>query len=270
MASREGRRRTSRAPGIWRGTAAKRTEHAPHGVQGRSLPSARLVSGLIVLSLLGVLLLFFSAGAFYVQDIRSIAVGGLEYLTVQEVFELSQVDDVHIFWIDPAQVRESILRSSTVADVDVEVGWPPEMLRISVQERQPALVWEQAGVPTWIDLRGRVMVLREERPDLMRIVADNAVEGPLGPNVQLDPDIVGGALQLHSLFPDLQLLRYHPEYGLGYADSHGWEAWFGTGTDMPNKAVVYEALVKNLLSRNIQVSAINVANTHAPFYLGRS
>jgi hypothetical protein len=189
---------------------------------------------------------------------------------VQEVFELSQVEAVHIFWIDPAQVRESILRSSTVADARVEVGWPPDILRISVQERQPALVWDQAGVPTWIDLRGRVMLLREDRPDLLRIVADNALEGPLGPNVQLDPDIVGGALQLRSLFPELQLLRYHPEYGLGYADSRGWEAWFGTGTDMPNKVVVYESLVENLLSRNIQVSAVNVANTHAPFYVGRS
>ncbi len=270
MASREGRRRTTRAPGIWRGTGARKSEHAPHGVQGRSLPSARLVSALIVVSLVGLLVLFFSASAFYVQDRRSIAVGGLQYLSVQEVFDLSQIDHIHVFWIDPEQVRQSILRSTTVADAQVEVGWPPQMVRIVIEERQPALVWEQAGVATWIDLRGRVMLLREERSDLLRVVADDSVEGPLGPNVQVDPDIVGGALQLHSLFPDIGVMRYDPEYGLGFNASQGWEAWFGTGTDMPNKAVVYDALVQNLLSRNIQVSSINVANTNAPFYVGGS
>jgi hypothetical protein len=194
-------------------------------------------------------------------------VGGLQYLTVDEVFALADIADIHIFWVDPAQVEQAILRSPTVADVEVQVAWPPNMIRVSLQERQPALVWEQAGVPTWIDLQGRVMQLREDRPDLMRIVADVGVEGPLGPNVQLDADAVAGALQLRSLFPNIDLLRYHPDKGLGYADDRGWEVWFGTGTDMPNKVVVYEALVENLVSRNIQPGEINVANTHAPFYV---
>ncbi len=264
MVSREGRRRNSRAPGIWRGPL--RTADRPkveHGVRDRSFVGWRLISGLIVVGLFGVLFVFFSADAFYVH---SIAVGGLQDLTKEEVFALTDIADMHIFWVDPDQVRESLLRSPTVADAQVAVGWPPQMVKVTIEERQPALVWEQAGVATWIDLQGRVMRLRDERPDLIRIVTESQIDGPLGPNVQLETGTVSGALQLDSLYPEIDVLRYHPEKGLGYTDGRGWEAWFGTGTDMPEKLIVYEALVENLVGRGIQPGEINVANRHAPFY----
>jgi hypothetical protein len=223
----------------------------------------RLISGLIIVSLVGVLAVFFTADAFYVH---SIAVGGLQYLTKEEVFALTDIADTHVFWVDPSQVRESILRSPTVADAQVTVEWPPQMVKVIIEERQPALIWEQSGVATWIDLQGRVMRLREERPDLLRIVMENQTDGPLGPNTQLATGVVGGALQLRSLYPDIPVLRYHAEKGLGYADGRGWNVWFGTGTDMPEKFIVYEALADNLLARGVQPGEINVANRHAPVY----
>jgi hypothetical protein len=264
MVSREGRRRSNRSPGIWRGPL--RTGERPtveHGVRDRSFIGSRLISGLIVIGLVGVLFVFFSADAFYVH---SIAVGGLQYLTVEEVFALTEIADMHVFWVDPAQVRESILRSPTVADAQVTVEWPPQMVKVVIEERQPALVWEQSGVSTWIDLQGRVMLLREDRPDLIRVVTENQVDGPLGPNVQLDSDIVSGSLQLRSLYPEIAVLRYHPEKGLGYTDGRGWDVWFGTGTDMPEKLIVYQAIIENLLARGIQPGEISIANRHAPFY----
>lgn len=97
-------------------------ERAPvqHGVRGRFSIPWRLLSGLIVLSLLMVLALFFTSDAFYV---RSIAVGGLRYMTSNEIFSLTNVTNMHVFWVDPDQVRADIMRSSTVADADVRVGW---------------------------------------------------------------------------------------------------------------------------------------------------
>ena len=264
MVSREGRRRNSRSPGIWRGPSrAADRPTVEHGVRDRSFVGWRLISGLIVASLVGILFLFFSADAFYVH---SISVGGLQYLTKEEVFALTDIADMHVFWVDPEQVRESVMRSPTVADATVTVEWPPQMVKILIEERQPALTWEQAGVTTWIDLQGRVMRMREERPDLVRIVTESEIGGPLGPNVQLDTGVVGGALQLRGLYPQISTLRYHPEKGLGYTDGRGWSVWFGIGTDMPEKLVVYEAIVENLVARGIQPGEINVANRHAPFY----
>jgi hypothetical protein len=265
--SRESRRRSRRTPGIWRGPEAppESGEYTPvqHGTQGSSdLLGWRAFSGVVILCLAAVLLLFFSADAFYV---RSIAVGGAETISKEEVFALTDIANTHIFWVDPAVVRENVLRSPTIADATVQVGWPPNMVQVVIQERQPALVWEQSGVLTWLDLQGRVMLHREDRPNLLQ-VTDIETEGPLGPNQQVDPQIVAGALQLKTLYPNLPDLRYHPDKGLGYQDGRGWDVWFGAGTDMPQKILVYDAIVNNLVSRGIQPGEINVMNPDAPFY----
>lgn len=221
------------------------------------------MSLLIVVSLSAVLVLFFSSDAFY---IHSVAVGGLHYMTKEEVFALTDIANVQVFWIDPEQVRQSVLRSPTVADVKVYIGWPPNMVQLVIEEREPALVWEQAGVANWIDLQGRVMKQREDRPDLLQVSADNSIEGPLSPNERLSPDIVNGALQLHTLMPNVKILRYNPDGGLGFKDPAGWDAWFGEGTDMAEKILIYKALIANLQGRGIQPGEVNVSNADAPYY----
>ena len=264
LRSREGRRRAPRSPGILRGDAPPvERRSVQHGVREGGLPAWRLISGVLVLMLIGALVFFFVADIFYVH---TIGVGGLRYLAKEEVFALTDIADMHVFWVDPETVRRSILRSPSIADARVDVGWPPVMVQVVLEERQPALVWQQAGVVTWIDLGGRVMQQREDRPDLLRVEAVNLIEGPLGPNTRLETDIVNGALQLRTLFPGQTALRYHPDKGLGLTDARGWDVWFGIGVDMQGKLLIYEAIVDNLLTRGIQPVEINVVNPDAPFY----
>jgi len=261
---RERRRGTTRAPGILRtpGTTLEAVERPVEHSARRGMASWRIFSALIVLTLLGVLVLFFVTPFFY---IHSIAVGGLRYVSKEEVFALTNVANMHIFWVDPDEVRRNILRSPTIADATVTVGWPPNMVQVIVREREPAVVWLQSGVSTWVDVQGRVMQQRENRTDLVRIESDDN-DGPIGPNVQVPLDVVAGALQLKNLRSNIDVLRYNPEKGLGYRDGRGWEAWFGTGTDMPEKLIIYETLVENLLSRQIQPLEVSVVNPDAPFY----
>ncbi|MEO8608327.1 MAG: FtsQ-type POTRA domain-containing protein [Chloroflexota bacterium] len=261
---RERRRGTARTPGILRtpGTTPEVVEHSVQHSARRGTASWRIFSALIVLTLLGVLALFFATPFFY---IHSIAVGGLHYVTKEEVFALTGVANMHIFWIDPDEVRRNILRSPTIADATVTVGWPPNMVQVVVQEREPAVIWTQSGISTWVDIQGRVMQEREDRKDLVQIEADSN-DGPLGPNVQVPLDVVAGALQLKNLRANIDALKYNREKGLGYRDGRGWEAWFGTGTDMPEKLIIYETLVANLLSRKLQLLEVNVVNPDAPYY----
>lgn len=219
--------------------------------------------------MLGLLGLFFISGTFYVH---TVAVGGMETLTKEEVFALTNAANFHLFWIDPETVRENLIASPTITDAEVKLGWPPQMVQIVIQERQPALVWEQAGVATWIDLQGQVMQLREDRTDLVRVTYEGLADAPLGPNSIIQPDVVNGALQLRELLTDINVLRYDPNFGLGFRDARGWDAWLGTGTDMPNKILIYNALVDDLAVRGIQPTVINVADPEAVYYstlLGR-
>lgn len=231
-----------------------------HGLRADHTGRWRLVSGLIVLVMVGLLVLFFATPFFYVQ---SIAVGGLKYTTKEEVFTLTDIAGMHVFWIDPEQVRQGILRSPTLADATVTLGWPPQMVTVLVQEREPALLWEQAGVITWVDVQGRVMRQRADIDGLLRIVAE---ADSLGSDLQVPLEVVTGALQLKSARPAIDALRYNRLSGLGYNDGRGWTVWFGTGTNMPEKLTMYEDLVSKLLARNILPIEVNMMNADAPFY----
>jgi hypothetical protein len=261
----------SRSPAIWRGPLTSpdaEREDVEHGVRPRGM-SWRLVSAAIVVCLIVVLTLFFTFDAFYVH---SISVGGLRYMTVEEVFALSGIvvpgeGNQHLFWLDLEAIRQSILRSPTVADVRVYIDWPPNMVQIIIEERQPALVWEQGGVAVWLDLQGRVMRQREDRPDLLRISVTGFMdEALLEAEARVDADIVTGALQLQELLTDVPLLRYDPAKGLGFQDSRGWEAWFGVGTGMAERLLIYNALVNDLVGRGIQPGEINISNPDRPYY----
>lgn len=223
----------------------------------------RIVSALLVLVLSLVLALFFLTDAFYV---RSIAVGGLRYMTKEEVFSYADIANLHVFWVEPEEVRENLLRYPTVADAQVRLGWPPNMVSIIIEEREPALVWEQNGTAFWVDLQGHIMAQREDRPDLLRIVVDDPLREALDAGTQLDEEIIYGALQLQELRPDITVWRYDEGRGLGFRNENGWDVWFGVGTNMPEKMQIYETLASDIIARGIQAGEVNVVNPDGPYY----
>jgi hypothetical protein len=264
--SRKDRRpRSERTPGVLVTPAIRFEDDVPavqHGTRGMVV-NWRIFSGLIVVALSVVLFMFVTADAFYV---RTIAVSGLRYLSESDLFRWSQTADMHVFWIDPDEVSERLTSIPSIAEARVTIEWPPYMLRISVEEREPSLIWEQDGIEAWVDIHGNVLMSPpEERPDLLRIRTEG-IEGAISINDKIDQAIVEGARQLRELIPSTQALRYHTVKGLGFRDTGGWDAWFGAGNNMRDKILIYEALVDDLSRRGVTVSEINVSNPHSPHY----
>jgi hypothetical protein len=114
----------------------------PRGMPVRIYVSMRWFSGAIIVALSVVLYLFATRDIFFVHEI---SVGGTHYLTPPEIFERSGVANMHIFWVDPAAVEAQLEADPSVAHANVEVGWPPYMVQITITEREPALIWEQSG-----------------------------------------------------------------------------------------------------------------------------
>ena len=168
--TRDRRRRDRNYTGILRGNRARTEQPEVSQIEDRRKFNWRMVSGFMVLALSGILALFFYADVFYVH---TIAVGGVRYMTKEEVFAYADIANTHIFWVQPEVVRERLLGFQTVADAEVRISWPPNMVNIVVEEREPALVWEQNGVAIWVDIQGNVMRQYEDRPGLLRIVAEN-------------------------------------------------------------------------------------------------
>lgn len=270
LRSRQQKRKTERTPAVWRGSGLIPTERpvVEHGVHGQVGISWRIVSGLVVLGLSAVLVLVFSSDAFYV---RSIIVTGANYLDEREVFRYADIAEMHIFWVDPAEVEKRIIASSpVVADVRVVIGWPPNMVRIYIEERDPALIWQQAGITALVDLQGRILRYppdTETLPDLIQVIADGSVVGTPGVDSIIPQDAINGALQLRTLLAGIQVLRYNATKGLGFREGT-WDIWLGVGSDMHNKLLIYEALRDNLQSRGITPVEINVADPKATYYCG--
>jgi hypothetical protein len=234
-----------------------------HGTSRHRPFPTRLLSGAIALAMVVLLLLFALSDAFYVQ---SVAVTGLETLTKEEVFAFADVADLHVFWVDAAVVRENLLRSPSIADASVRLGWPPRPLVIEIDEREPVVLWEQGGVSIWLDVRGRAMAQREARDSLIRVVAEQgSVEDTIGDGGTIDPGIVQGAIQLRDLM-GISTLRYDNVHGLGYKNESGWDVWFGVGVDMPDKVLIYQAIADSLRARGIQPGVVHVGNADAPYY----
>jgi len=229
----------------------------------------RITSAVLFVMFGVILILFFSSDLFYV---RSVQVRGNDFLAREEVFAFSSIADFHMFWLDPEEIRRNVLRSSSIADVTVELGWPPNLITMFVQERQPAIIWSEAGNETWIDIQGRIMPARAAMPDVIRVnVVVDAFKGPsatLTDLKKLDKDVVLGALRLQEFLPPGTDLDYDPINGLGWTNDQGWQIWMGidSSAGMSRKINEYQAYVNNLNGRGIEITELNIANPNAPFY----
>lgn len=227
--------------------------------------SAGLVAGIVALGYF-----IFSNPIFYVTQAE---VGGVRYVPAEEIYTASGVAGYHILWVDPREVRARVLESPSVSGAQVFVQWPARVI-IVVREREPALVWEQGGERYWLDVNGNLMLMRRELPNLVRVINEGQAIPfrcpgpgcPEGGQVTIDPAVVLGAQQLKTLRSNIDVLYYDPARGLSYQDGRGWRGYFGVGTDMDVKLVVYETLVANLQARGITPIYIDVSNPNAPFY----
>ena len=251
---RAGRRARRRAQ-VSRPAARARRRFNPY-----ALLSWRAVSGVIVVGLVVVLYLFLTTDTFYVN---AVAIGGEKYLSREEIFRYSDIARKHIFWIDPQDVEARLEAVPNIADATVVVGWPPDMVQILVVEREPALTWEQQ-VRVWVDVNGIVMKQREDRPDLLRIVVPDATE-PISVGQRIPQTIVDGALLLKRRYPNIEVLLYDAEKGLGYRDGRGWTVWYGTGEDMDTKLRVYTTLVEAIYPA-VQPGEIVMSDPDRPYY----
>jgi hypothetical protein len=264
---RERRQRGTAYTGVLRDSRVTLATELP--VVNHSAPrerefSWRWVSAAIIVVLSLVLVFFYTSNVFYV---RSIAVGGLTYLTKEEVFAFADIANMHIFWVNPQRVRENLLRSPSIADARVRITWPPQMVHILLEEREPALVWEQGGAAVWVDVQGRIMAQRVDRPDLLVIQASEFVpEGLMSDRGRVSPELVLGALQLQTLIPTVSRLRYEPAKGLGFVDPGGWLVWLGSGQHIAEKVAIYRAIASDLTARGIQPGEVNVADPDYPYY----
>jgi len=237
----------------------------------------RIISGLLVIGLLSSLILIFTQKLFVIHTLYVSYTDSQHYLTPPQLFGRTDLDGMNLFAIKADQVQQALEQDPQIASAAVQISWP-NVVQVTVTERQPVLIWVQANQKVWVDVTGHVMAIRRDLP-LVQVTVQKAGQGAhigacqwqgmarvLTAGDCIDASTVSGILQFTALYPSVADLIYDPVKGLGFHEGGNWMLWFGDGTDMPTKMAVYNSMVAYLLNNNVQLTEINVANPDAPYY----
>ncbi len=258
--------------------------------------SARWISLLILALCTATLALIGMDEGFY---LKLVPVEGAASIPPDEIVAASGLGGAHIFAVEPQLAAQRVDEMPGVISATVSLEWPNQAV-IQISEESPVAVWEQGGQRYWVNDDGELVPARIDIPGLLHIVVEGPAPNPAAveetpveteaaDDGEDEADTVEdgaeaaeatrmlfvpqpalqGALQLKELRPNIEALNYDPGAGLSYQDGRGWCAYFGTGTDMAQKLVVYETLVEKLVAEGITPQYVSVQNQEKPFYLGQ-
>jgi hypothetical protein len=280
----------------------KKTEPVRFGLNTlkRFLFSSRWISlGLLIISVYA-LVDIYKEQRFY---LTYIPVEGSIAISPEEIAQASGLAGRHAFAADPSEAAKKIGDLPGIISATVTLRWPNQVF-IAVNEEVPVAIWVENGKEFGVTQSGRLIPAAQLRQDLLRIeseseitplpvmgdgalgelagseeksktgnassaaeiVSEDAQEKQLTSLAFIPPDVLNGAMQLKELRPTIDTLYYKPVGGLSYEDDRGWRGYFGTGSYMNQKLVVYEAIVADLKTRGIQPEYINVSNQMKPYY----
>jgi cell division septal protein FtsQ len=243
--------------------------------------SARWLSlGLLALAIYAMTLIGLDEN-FY---LTAIPVDGVISVPATEVVQASNLAGSHVFSADPGAAAQRIMDNVPgIISATVTLNWPNQV-QINVTEDSPIAIWIEGSNQFWVTRTGRLIPARSESLGLLLIQSE--IEGPtttdsktvdeetavtsISPNIRFVPhDVLAGALALKQLRPNIDRLFYRPSSGLSYQDGRGWRVFFGTGTNMTQKLVVYEAIVDELLAQGLTPQYVSVSNQEKPYYLAQ-
>jgi hypothetical protein len=241
-----------------------------------------------VIAILIGFIIYFALTLPYFHVSSATVVGNIR-LSSEEINAVLAVTGQSIFTIQPEEAKVRLLMNyHELASAQVEAHLPNHV-NVIVSERQPVILWQQDGGYTWIDSTGVAFRPRGLVAGLIfvnglgapsAIIASTVdplnptpfiqkeTVDPLNPTPFIQKELVDAIIVLAPNVPKDSAMIFDPNYGLGWKDNRGWNAFFGTSgmQDMRLKAVVYQAVVNDLLERGKTPAFISVAYPEAPFY----
>ncbi len=208
-----------------------------------------------------------------------IPVEGTISISASEIVSNSGLAGIHIFAADPNAAANRIAEIPGVISAAVTLEWP-NLVHIQVQEDSPIAVWIEGSNQYWITKNGRLiparsqtlglLLIESEQPPKLTEEAAGTTDAVRQPDMAFVPkSVMEGALQLRQLRPNIEKLFYRPSNGLSFQDGRGWRVYFGSGTDMQQKLVVYETIVDTLLEQGLTPVYVSVSNQEKPYYLAQ-
>ncbi len=227
----------------------------------------RVFSLVVAILAIGNLIRFARSEQFKVDQIT---VEGNAMLPAAQIRSLAGIEGQSIFFLDPAQIKSTLEQAAEVKEATIRMAWP-NRVEIQVDERFPAVEWNDAGRIWWLSVDGVAYVQHGEERDLIQVRSEQAYL-QVGEDAQapvVNPSMMRAVASLNKQLPEVTGWNFDRVHGLGFIDEHGWQIYFGTSGDIPMKVRIYQAIAEMLVAEGIQVTLISVEDSDAPYYATR-
>ena len=206
------------------------------------------VVGVVVVSLLVVLAWFTP-----VLSVRTVRVDGVASLPAAQVQEAAGVaEGTPLLRVDVSAAAARVARLPQVADVQVTRGWPSTVV-ITVVERTPLAVVEEAGRRTLVDAEGVLFDTITGDPPAGVVPLEVADPGPGDPATEAGLAAVAalpGELRAHVDRVTARTSRDTTAVGLHLDD--GTNVLWGDGSESDRKATVLVALLQQIEAGEVE------------------
>jgi len=256
----------------------------------------RLVSAMIV-ALLGFLLYNLWNSPKYQVNVAQVS--GLQRISAHEVQAVLGLSGQPVFTLNQHAMQEKLAKTFPEFEaVSVKVSLP-NLVKVSVKERVPALIWRKGDQIQMVDISGIAFPIREDAMQLRLPVVEASSPPPLL-QIQDDPseldasqldqrtvqadaqseeqgtaqdvrqlmsaEMVTAILTMALQAPTGTTLVYDARHGLGWMDQGGWQVYFGDVENMQMKLHVYYALIEKLQQDGSTPRMVSVEYVHAPYF----
>lgn len=255
-----------------------------------AMPSVRLGWRLVSAALaVGLLVLLYHFWTSPIYQVQAAELEGNHYMRSETVNQMLNLNTKPIFMVDPQQMETDLQRAfpGLMVGASVHIVLPATVI-VTVEEREPLILWEYGGVMTWIDSNGISFDPIGENNTLIKVSATGLPPAPivilddqenlddginpldeiLTPEAFMTPEMVAAILTMDKQAPDGAPLAYDPQHGLGWHDKNrGWDVYFGMDiSNIDEKLIVYKAIRKQLKNEGISPVMVSVEHIHAPYY----
>lgn len=233
----------------------------------------RLLSGLLVLALAGLMYFLWTSPMFKVSQP---SVVGVQRVTPEEINTLLGINGDSIFSVNPATIYQRIQQVyPQMSAITVEVRLPATVV-IEVKERIPVILWKRDGLEFWLDADGYVFPPKGDGSGLVAIEGELAgentpVSGTAYTTKQVRPlissEMVTAILSMGAQLPKKASLIFDAQHGLGWKETRGAKVYFGFDiSNIGTKIAVYKAILKSLNRSGVKPEIISVEYVDAPYY----
>jgi len=198
---------------------------------------------------------------------------GVHSLDAGQVADALPVSQRPIFALSPQELAEKLEDFPIVRKAAVSVYFPNRVV-VTVEERQPALVWQTTRRDWWVDAEGVAYTPPADATVPEGVLVVKADETPFSvsevrPGVLqiLSPEQVKALQTLGRYVPEGTPLVYHPFYGIGWQAEEGWRVYVGQNlTQMDKRMALYQVVATWLNEQDLHPALVNMASLKAPYY----